>query len=407
MNIINNNPHKVLIVSEYFPPDIAAASGRVMGELAEDLAEYGLDVTVYAGLPSYHGIKDAPRFEREDNLKIRRFGFIRFHKKYFWGRIINYFSFTFNVSLRLLSLKEFDSILVVSSPPFLALAGFIAKKFNRRINYIYLIHDLFPEIPVALGVLSSRSVIARTMCYLNRKTFKAANHIVVLGENMKTYLNEKYAETAGKLKVITNWADISKITPGQHFSPSIVKGKYLLYSGNIGYRNLDLLLQIAKKTTCIVPDLKVVLSGDGIKKDQLITICKNENLKNVEFVGFLEQDEYAVLLQNALILYLSMGKGLGRFQVPSKAYYYYAAAKPIIAVMDKECDIAGEIIENKCGFVFRHHDLDMIAEAVIELYENQELRDMMSQNAKKLYSKKYARKKVTSKFIELIGSAAC
>ncbi len=398
---ISNKQTSVLLITEYFPPDVAAATGRVMYELAVDLVRYGLKVEVYTGMPSYHKKFNVLKSEIISQVLVKRISFFRLNKKSFIGRILNYGSFTFLTSIKMLRLKKFNNLLIVSSPPTLALAGIIAKVFNPRINYIYLIHDLYPEIPEALGIISSNSFISKLMKFINNITFKKTDKIVVLGENMKLYLEEKYPETIGKIRIIPNWAEDIKFE--ELYTKINNNEKYLLYSGNIGYRNLDILLNLADKLKKKNSNIKIYFTGGGVKKEDLERQCRKMKLSNVKFLGFLPKQEYRELLNKAFLLYLGMGKGLGRFQVPSKSYYYFAAGKPIIAVMDNECDVAKEIIEKQCGIVYDHGEIDSIANGVLQLEKNKSLYKIMAKNSRDLFENKYRRELVTIKYFDLLA----
>lgn len=85
---------------------------------------------------------------------------------------------------KLLCLPAPDCLVVTSAPPFsLALAWFL--RAIRRVRFVFVAEDLYPEIAVASGVLRPGSRVARLASWLFGRWLRRAAAIIVLGEPMK------------------------------------------------------------------------------------------------------------------------------------------------------------------------------------------------------------------------------
>src|SRR5699024_2084093 len=138
-------PKKILIISQYFLPDINAASYRI-DDLYSALRKLNFDVTVVTTYPQKFAVEEV----KEDSA-IHRLVLSKVEKKSFINYIKNYFGFMFKsmfYSLFRLRKKKFDYIFVTSPPLFVALGGVLIA-FLKRTKLILDIRDIWPDSAVA------------------------------------------------------------------------------------------------------------------------------------------------------------------------------------------------------------------------------------------------------------------
>ena len=65
--------------------------------------------------------------------------------------------------------------------PFL---GFIGKKPKNQ-QYVILVHDLWPELPVHTGMIRKGGLLYKIIDFINIQSFKNANGIIAISDKMK------------------------------------------------------------------------------------------------------------------------------------------------------------------------------------------------------------------------------
>ena len=154
---------KLLILTQYFPPEIGAPQNRIF-ELAIRLREEGVSVTVLTAMPNYPQMEIHANYkgrkylyEEIDGLKIHRSSIYVTKSKSIIARLRNYFSFvwsSYRVGKKKLE-KEYDIILCESPPLFLGISAYrLAKK--KKSKFIFNVSDLWPESAEKLEIVTNR-----------------------------------------------------------------------------------------------------------------------------------------------------------------------------------------------------------------------------------------------------------
>lgn len=396
---------KVLILSEFFYPD-KSSTPKVLTELAEDLVEYGLDVEVITSKTSYKG--ENSNFKTREVYKdivINRVNSTELNRNSYIGRIVNYITFLISTSIKVITKKDYDCILMVSNPPVLPIIGYIVNKFKKK-PYIYLLHDVYPDIAVKVGAIKENGLVFKVMSYINNKIFNSASKVIVLGKDMKQNLLDKRVDEE-KIEIITNWADKEKIYRGNKINDFSIKEGIsqnfnIVYTGNIGrFHDIETILDTANK---LKDNSKVnfIFVGDGYKKQQIEDYKKENSLSNIKLMGYKYGETYNHLLNASDIFITTLDKGIEGLGVPSKTYSYMAAGKPIIAIMNS-CSEIGSLVENKnLGIRINSGESDKIVEFITKISNDKNLYSNIASNVKDVFEYNYERKMVTKKFKKVI-----
>ncbi len=135
------------------------------------------------------------------------------------------------------------------------------------------------------------------------------------------------------------------------------KNKYFLFYGRFSKeKGIDLLLKAFKS----IKKSKLIIAGEGREKHKILKYIKNENISNIDYVGFKFGEDLNNLIKNAFFVI-----------VPSQWYENnpltiiesYSNGVPIIG-----SEIGGipEIINNgKTGFTFKTRDLNDLKQKII------------------------------------------
>ena len=384
---------KILVLSQFFYPD-RSGTGKILAELFLSLPKEEFEIDVVSGRRIYNEkVKTVlSKYEQINNINIYRVFKYFMPKEKCWGRLFNYIGFFLFTGVKVFSsklYKEKNIIFSVSNPPIMPLLGAILKAKNNK--FIYLIHDLYPDVAVKLGFTKEKSLMARIMYNINKFVFKRADKILVLGRDMKYYIMKKYNISDTKIEVFTNWATKTFETDEE---PKNNKFK-LIYTGNIGNaHNLDIAIKAAKKMS---DEIELIFVGEGSRKASLQKIASGA--RNIRFLSYLNDKEYEQILKSADALLLSLEIGLAGLVIPSKLYTYLSAGKPIIAICENDSEIAFVINEETCGIIMPHLDLECFIKKLSYLIQNKKECLIMGNNARIAFVSKYERSILLNKYI--------
>ncbi|EHR0217400.1 glycosyltransferase family 4 protein [Clostridium perfringens] len=398
---------KVVLVSEFFYP-YKTSTQKILTELAEDFVEYGLEVDVLTTKNAYREEKqDLGKYEIYRGINIKRVFSTEGNRDSKIGRLLNYITFTTSVFFNLLFKKNYDKILFVSNPPLVPFIGYLIKKLRGK-NYIYLVHDIYPDVAEKLGVIKKGSIISKVMNYMNKKIYTNAERIIALGKDMKSVIVDKGVDEE-KIEIVTNWAD-SRVNYEKEVDKNFYK-KYrlenkfnILYTGNISkVHAIDTIVEVAKILKN-EEDIMFTFVGDGNRKQDLIKLKEKEDLRNIQLENYMFGEEYNNLLNCANLFITTLQQGIEGLGVPSKTYTYMSVAKPLIAIMSENSEIGSMVNQYNLGKQFNNKEYHKIAEFILELKNSNELYNEISKNVRNKFLNEYERKKVTNKFYKVINS---
>jgi glycosyltransferase involved in cell wall biosynthesis len=398
----------LLILTEYFYPD-NAATGRIMTELAEDLAGSGFAVDVVCGQPSYHAHERIRRREDWHGMRITRLSELRISRHSGAGRAASWAWFTLQCLVRVpVWRRRYGRILVVTNPAPALAVGWLVKR-GRAAGYVALVHDVFPENAIAIGFLRERSLAARAMKSLNRVSLHAADTVVTLGEDMKRLLTRNYDLQSDRVQVIPNWASVAEAggavdqTVTEEWRQSLaLEGRFMvLYAGNFGFaQDADLLIESLRACSKMT-DVLFCFAGDGGQYNRLSDELAGGTIPNLRIVPFQTGTRYIGLLKLAGCGLVSLNPRLKGMAVPSKITAYMAAGLPSICLGDQESDLAMLAVGTGSGIMCQSPE--QFAQAVHALATDAELRARMGARALNAAASRYSRGECTASFVEALS----
>ncbi|WP_195964493.1 glycosyltransferase family 4 protein [Clostridium cuniculi] len=396
---------KLVLVSEFFYP-YKTSTQKILTELAEDFVEYGLEVDVLTTKNAYREEKQKlKKYEIYKGINIKRIFSTEGNRDSKIGRFLSYITFTSSVFFNLLFKKDYDKILFVSNPPLVPYVGYLIKKIRKK-DYVYLVHDIYPDVAEKIGVIKKGSIVSKVMNYMNGKIYKNAEKIIALGKDMKQVIINK-GITPDKIEIVTNWAD-SKVNFEKEVSRDVYE-KYnlldkfnILYTGNISrVHAIDTIIDVARKLRDN-KEIQFTFVGDGNRKEYIAKLKEKEGLDNIQLGNYMFGEEYNNLLNCSDLFISTLQEGIEGLGVPSKTYTYMSVAKPLIAIMSKESEIGSMVSQFNLGKQFDGNQVNEIAEFILELKNDKELYSNICDNVRSKFINECERKKVTKKFYNTI-----
>ncbi len=322
---------KILIITMYFAPD-SGANAHNITELAEGLAGKGHEITVVCAFPHYaeNRIDAAYRgkfvqHDQHGSISVyRTYIYVPRNKTSLFGRLLNYVSFNFFSTLVGLWAGRFDVILTPSPPLTIGLTAWVISRL-KRIPYVYNVQDIYPDIAIRLGVLKNKTAI-RGFRWMENFVYRGASRITVLSEGFRDNLLQKSVPST-KLRIIPNFAntDFMKPLPRQNvFSHQHQLDNYfvVMFAGNIGLsQGLETLLVAADQLKDL-PDLRIVILGNGSAKGELVGQATKMNLPNVIFMPFQPIDIHLSLYASADVSLAILRQGISSESRPQNLYDY-------------------------------------------------------------------------------------
>lgn len=437
---------KILVFNQYFYPEVAS-SAQILTELCEDLARAGHSVTVICGMPSYRRREEMTVTELETRkvkelpsgsavgraisfllslspswllegekvlginiLRVCTYAPILSTSKWrYIQRMLQYISyFLFSLPIAFLCPKA-NVVLYLSTPPLLnGITANLIKLFKGTPN-IFNIQDLYPDIAINLGVIKE-GVLTKPLYLIEKFLYEGAQYIIPIGFLMERALLEKKVPP-DKIRIIPNWMDTEQIRPlGKNNSFAkehrLLDKFVVMYSGNIGLsQGLENVLRAAAKLKDI-NDLLFLFIGGGENLQRLKMMAEELELDNVRFLPYQPKSRLSESLSSAEVHLLTLKRGLSKFSVPSKIYGITASARPVIAAVDSEGEIAEMVRKAACGMVVEPENPQALAEAIRSLYNDREKLDLMGMNGRNYLEQKSTRKICVTKYIELFDKVA-
>ena len=341
--------------------------------------------------------------EKLSGMKVVRLPFARvpFSRKFLVLRGLEHLWTPWVYVLGALALPRADVSLFYSPPLTLGLTAQALKVFKKT-PWIVNVQDLFPKNAIDLGLLKNKFLI-KFFQTLEKWTYKKTSAITVHSIGNKDYIVKK-GVAPSKVKVIPNWVDTDFIKPGprlNRFRAKYKLGKKFIvsFAGVMGYSQ-D--MKVILKTASLLqkyPEILFLLVGEGPEKENLK--CQISNIKNIKLLPIQPRETYPQVLSASDISLVTLKKDVKTPVVPSKILSIMAAQRAIVASLPLEGDAPKLIKKAKCGIVVPPENHQKLAQAILRLYKNSQLRKKLGQNGRKYAEKNLSRKVTIKKYEKL------
>jgi glycosyltransferase involved in cell wall biosynthesis len=358
---------RILIISQYFTPDITAAAYRI-GDTYRLLKKLGHEVRVITATP-HKGGQDEPI---EVDLNVEEIGRIRVYplkNRTARAYIEQYLGFALRAlfaSLRLRKNFNFDVVWATSPPLFMACCTIPLKLLTGR-PVVLDIRDIWPESAVNIGKVRRGSLMERFGKVLEWVAYTRSDALTCVSHPMKAYLGRR---TKRQITVVYNGVPQSQLVA---IGKCIPDAKVFCYAGNIGYaQGIDGLLRafaIASKDPTMSGTVLEFI-GDGAVMDESIALACELGLKDqVRFLGMMPKHDALGLMRRAGTLLIPLlDSPAFQLTVPSKVFDCLSLGRPILATMRGE----GQYILESTGanVVVPPGNVGALAEAFVRVHRD-------------------------------------
>jgi glycosyltransferase involved in cell wall biosynthesis len=376
---------RILLVSQYFTPEITAAAARLHG-FAEGLARRGHEVEVICEVPSHPAGVVEPGYgghfaelRKMDGFDVRYVWVRATPSKSTRARLLNYASFGVTASLAGTVRPKPDAV-VASSPPLPVGNVGATLAFRHRVPWVLDVRDLWPDVALVVGEVEEGPLVSVAR-KIEHRLYRSASAITCTTQTFKGEIEARGGE--GKVTQISNGTTERFLGAGDEEPDRSLVGDddrfTWTYAGNLGLaQGLDAAVRAAGE---LGDGFRLLLVGEGPRREQLRSLAAEVAPGAVEFRDPVPPAEVAGLMRasDALLVSLDATPGLEGF-VPSKLFDCCAVRRPVVvAVAGEAASLAGG---SGAGLCVPPGRPDELAAAVRSLGEDASLRDRLAAGAR-------------------------
>jgi len=374
---------RIYVVNQYYNA-AKAASGAVLNDLCESLAQDGYDVRVLASKTS----AEIPNSEIVNNVYIERLCIIPEGNSLI-TKMRGYTKYFFKVWFRFLKVRRKSTILVLTTPPLVGLIPVIWKPF-KEFKVIYSIMDLYPDVFDVLNIMKKSSFVYKFLGWIEHTIISKSDYVVAIGNSMRKRITMYYGND-DKIVVIQNRAlkeqrkySEKKISIGKSEKCFVIQ-----YAGNLGrvheFQTVLGALELLKQKG--IEDVKFQFIGGGFNYDKFKSLVEKSKMEYIEFLPYISRTKIVDFLIKSDVQLVISKSDLLDTAFPSKFYGIIAVGKPMIYICEGEDDITEYIEKYKIGFRVSNGDSNGLLEKILLLKNSPELLENLSNNALSLHKK--------------------
>lgn len=386
---------RLLVVTPHYLPD-GGPSAPLFAMLCEALSQRGHQVIVVAAVPHYPSGRVPAEYQGwrvrrtvENGVRVIRVPVPSVDRSRLFRRLWQFLIFQLGAARVTLS-EQYD-IVLLSNPALSTGIPLAAASVLRRRPVVYSIHDVYPNVGVALGVFRHRGVIAAVGAW-ERFSLKRARKVRILAESFLPGVRA-LGVPDDKVELIYDWVDTRLVRPlprDNEFAQEhgLVDKFVVLYAGNIGLsQGLEHVLTVAERLAAQT-DIYFVLVGDGAGKARLVRDAQARQLANVIFLPFQPRSRLPQVLATADVSLVPLQQGIGAQSLPSKSFSILASGRPILASVDEDSDLARLVQRSEAGLCVPPENPVRLAEALMKLHGDAELCARLGHNGR-VYAERY------------------
>lgn len=383
----------ILFLTDNFPPEVNAPASRTF-EHCREWVNLGEQVTVITCAPNFPKGKVFSGYrnrlwqtETMEGIRVIRVWTYITANEGFVRRSLDYLSFMVVATIASLWIRKVD-VVIGTSPQFFTVCAAYVVGLLKHVPWVFELRDIWPESIKAVGSMQD-GPLYRMLERLELFLYKKANRIIALTQSFKKELIARGVE-ADKIDVVTNGVDLSLFKP-RNKNVALVQSLGLEnqfiagYIGTIGMAHgLETLIEAAEIIQNISNNqnqnhnIKILLLGDGARKESLKQLAKDKGLSNLIFIDTVSKAEVADYwsLLDISIIHLKKDP-LFEKVIPSKLFECMAMGIPVLhGVLGESAEIVNSL---GVGKTISPESSQELAKELLRLAKNPQELELMRQ----------------------------
>ncbi|MBT2484997.1 MULTISPECIES: glycosyltransferase family 4 protein [unclassified Microbacterium] len=398
---------KVLIVSQYYPPEAVP----LPADLAQGLAARGHHVKVLTGFPNYPSGKVFPGYrqawrsiERDGTVEIHRVPLFADHSQSAVKRMLNYFSFALSSATAARLGRGADVIYVYATQMTAGFGPWLWRITGGR-PYVLHVQDLWPDSIVGSSMMSGGTkerVISGVLGPWLRSAYRRANGVIGIAPTMVSTLVSRGVPDE-RAHLVYNWADAGE--PVESTLPAADEPRAeIVYAGNIGDMQ-DLSTAVRAAHAAADAGVALTLVGDGVVKEDLQHLVAELGAENVRFHDPVPRERMPEIYARADYALVSL-KDMPVFRgtIPSKFQAVLSAGVPVITTV--QGDVRHLVEDGDVGLTADAEDARSLEAAFRDAAARDgDERAAMARRGRTMYDSLFSRESGISRIEELLTAA--
>ncbi len=355
-------------MARWFFPHVGGASIRVY-QTATNLVKLGHEVHLLVHNPK--SVKqcnleqNALPYEEYDGIYVHRLAYFKPNSLY-WGMSIPLMA---KKAVDIIKKEKIDVILSHNPPYLVGTSSWIASKFTNT-PLILNVHDVWG----ASHYRKHEYIIGK---HLEKFCIKRAKKIIVPCKELDEILLKRGKINRTKIVVAPTGVDTKLFRP-----MNIPEDIDALFVGNLApWSGAEFFVNAANKLLEKNKDLRFMVVGDGIQRKHL----EESSQTNISFTGAIPTDHLPEIINRSKLCVSSFPKPASVKREtpirPISTLEFMACGKAVI-ISDVH-GIRDIITEGKTGFLSKPENIEDLADKIVFLLKNKEIRDNVGKNARK------------------------
>jgi colanic acid biosynthesis glycosyl transferase WcaI len=398
---------RLLVITPHLSPD-TAPTGVVVSRIVDEMGAAGHDVHVVTSLPWYreHRVEDGWRGRlvrrgSQGSASVVRLQPFAGRKERLVGRALGFAAFSGTAALVAVAARgPFDAVMALSPPLTLAPAGWIAAR-RHRCPLVLNVQDVFPDVAIEVEAITSPLAI-RLFRALERFSYRRSDAVTVLSDDLAANVVGKLPGSSSDplVRVIPNFVDTDTFAPNSCKENYLGNGEAVVISHISNFRPVKRvhdLVYAMKMVSRKDPGTKLMLIGDGPERISVERLVKRLDLEEyVTLTGF--RSDVANLLKCSDVVVLCSETE----SAPLTLLEGMSSGLPVVATR-----VGGipEIIKDGVnGLLVQSKNPEAIAEKILELNSDPEMRRSLGEAARETVLEKYTAEKIVGQYLETYES---
>ncbi|MCK2026493.1 glycosyltransferase family 4 protein [Microbacterium sp. SSW1-47] len=398
---------RILVVTQYFPPETAP----IPADLARGLAERGHTVRVLTGFPNYPAGRIFPGYrqrwrhrENIDGVVVHRVPLFADHSQSAVKRMLNYASFALSSATARRLSRGADVIYVYATQMTAGFGPWLWRVTGGR-PYVLHVQDLWPDSIIGSSMMAGgpkERVVSGALGPWLRSAYRRAGAVIGIAPTMVSTLVSR-GVPAERAHLVYNWADAGAPVPSVLPAAEEPRAE-VLYAGNVGdMQDLETAVRAAHAADSGVA---LTIVGDGVAKPELQALAAELGADNVRFGDPVPRERMPDLYARADYALVSL-KDIPVFRgtIPSKLQAVLAAGVPVITTV--QGDVRALVDDAEVGLTADAESVDGLADAfrtAAALPPSE--RVGMARRGRELYDTRFSRESGISMIEQLLSAAA-
>jgi glycosyltransferase involved in cell wall biosynthesis len=395
---------KVVYITRFFWPEVGAAATGTL-ELARRLANRGHEVSLFApdSLVRHMVVKRPP-------LVIPK------------GLVVSYSSPRLSrfpahtLSFVFLGFNAFRAVcqanVILAQHHYgLHWASFCAAILSMiaRKPLVIKAHDVFTPRPTN----ALESILAFVMTWVTWVSFKRAAQVLVTGDEMVHMVRRVYRLEAGRVRMLPNGVDTTRFG-AWHRSDELrrrIGSKHIVvFSGGIDLTSdasgLDVLVRAAELLRNEIPDLRILIIGDGPHLPHLVRLADSLRLGDcVHFLGWISPELIPTYLASADVCIGHLRATIETIGSTPLKVVEYMASGCVVIVAKGGCP-RKLIVDGMDGVVAESGSVEDFAKSILRVFSDEKLAARLRGKAREIAEKVYDYEVIVSELEDILRSTA-